>query len=98
MELDLEDLITYADEYEHKYFRMIDEDLPKGLIDFKNNIVWYNPLYNDEGETFCHEMMHHHYIKVYNFDAPKPLVESNGLLLYKMYKPQIDEFVKYLID
>lgn len=92
--IDLEDLLNYADEYEHKYFSTIDDELPKGKINFKDKTIFYNPLYNDEPETFCHELMHHHYIQVYGYDAPEALVEQEALLLADRYKEPINKYLK----
>lgn len=94
MELDLEDVINYAEEYEHKYFDKIEEGLPKGTINFRTKQIKYNPIYNDEGETLCHEVMHHHYRNVYGFDLPEFFVEQEGKRLYDMHKEDIDMYVR----
>lgn len=97
MEMDLEDLMNYAQEYEHKYYSTIEEGLPKGKINFTQKLVTYNPLYNEEGQTLCHEMMHHHYIQVKGVDVPEEIVESEGLRLYHQWPQEINKYVRTLL-
>lgn len=97
MELNLEDVINYAEEYEHRYFSTIEEGLPKGKINFRTKEILYNPLYNEEGETLCHEIMHHHYDNVLGVHPSEQIVEQEGLRLYKAYKKDIDVYVNKIL-
>jgi hypothetical protein len=94
--VNIEELLEIADEYEHKYFDNIDDINPDivGCIDLKNKVIIYNKNNNDKGITLCHELMHHYYYNIYNFEPSERVIENNAKKVYNKYKNNIDNYLK----
>jgi len=72
MTMTIDDLFNYSNEYSASYLIMED----KGRINFRDKHIWINPCFNEEGMTYIHEMMHHHYDFMNGEHLSESMIES----------------------
>lgn len=95
-DITLDEFLQYGELYEHKYNVMPD---CIGKINFRSMTVYYNPLFNEDGITFCHEMVHHYYNQGFATEhIPEHIVEQQAQDIYKIYNDIIDDYVYSLIN
>jgi hypothetical protein len=87
---DLKDIFQYGNLYNHCYKIMDD---CKGRIDLKKNTVYYNPVFNEDGITFVHEMLHHHYIYNGYKEPCEEVIELMAENFYKVYPKLFDNYI-----
>lgn len=95
--MNLEDMIEYAEEYDHKIVDKLENNVGdeiKGKIVFSSNEILYNRNYEDEYvDTFCHELYHHYFVKELNYDMPESLVEDLGLKMSYYNRKYIQDYL-----
>lgn len=97
--MELEDLINYSEQYEHKLVDNLTDrnDNPiKGCINFRERTIKYNSDYStpaDLAETLCHEIQHHYFIKELGYDMHETIVEELGLHLLYDNRKSIERYV-----
>lgn len=97
--MELEDLINYSEQYKHELVDNLTDrnnNPVKGQISFRDNVIRYNTDYSkpeELGETLCHEMYHHHFIKELGYDMHEQIVEEMGLHLLYDNRKAIENYI-----
>lgn len=86
----LEDLLKYHDEYDVMY--MIFDDA-KGKINFRDKIIYINPVFNEDGLTYVHELIHHHY-KYFGVHPSEQQIENEAKYLYDQHPLLYEKLAK----
>lgn len=91
----LDEMIEESFPYSVRY-KVLDHK--KGRILYLPKIIIINPMFNEDGVTWTHEMCHHFYDNVFGEDVIEAQVEEDGLLFYEHYYDVIDQYVKHRLS
>ena len=89
MEPTLDDILNYDSEYD-VLEKVMDV---KGSIVFDTRKIYINPMFNDNGLTYTHELFHHHYREI-GLDVSEEIVERESQRFYFENQKEMDFFYK----
>lgn len=92
-ELTIGEFLGYSEYYDIKY-KIIES---KGLINYKFKTIYINPLFNEDGLTLTHELLHHYYDNELLIESTESIVESMTMNIYKPNYEFIDYYVKRIL-
>ena len=93
-ELTLNEFLSYSDYYNISY-KIIES---KGLINYKFKTIYINPIWNEDGQTIVHELLHHYYDLELLIQTTENIVESMTFNIYKPNYKFIDYYIKLLLQ
>ena len=79
-----------GERYNHVYKVM---DGLRGRINFKKEVIYYNPCFNEDGLTYVHEMLHDYHNRTGVIEPPESIIEQNAQRIYNEYSKLIDDYV-----
>ena len=88
--VEIDEMLEYHNLYEVRY-KIMDV---RGRIVFKNNTIYLNPMFNQDAETYIHELFHHHYDYVLGESVPESEIEKMAQEFYNHHRLLCEKLVK----
>jgi hypothetical protein len=84
------DIYVYMKEYSFMYV-IFDA---KAKINYSNRRIYFNPMFNEEYESFCHEIFHHHFDNVLGIIMSEEDVEKISQEYFQKHRKGIEYIVQ----
>lgn len=89
----IDEVISWGQEYKHSYV-VLDEERAK--INFSERTIKYNPVFSEDGLSFCHEMVHHYFHEMVGQPEPtEQIIEMMAQRLYEKNPLAFDNYVAH---
>lgn len=89
----IDEVIQWGMEYDHSYVVMDDV---RARINFSEKTIKYNPIFNEDGISFCHEMVHHYFHEMVGEPEPSErFIEMMAKRLYQKNPLAFDNYVAH---